>query len=146
MIWNYDDVYLSIIGGIILSIACSVHYLSRGKISGMSGIYYGFITFDEECMYWKLSIMASMVLSTSIMFKIYGTDGKISKNASTAFDPIPVLTGEGYLLSMTGGLLVGIGSKVANGCTVGHGFYGIARFSKRSYIAILCFLFFGILT
>jgi len=47
---------------------------------------------------------------------------------------------------MTGGLLIGIGSKVANGCTIGHGFYGIARLSKRSYVGMLTILFFGILT
>ena len=45
-----------------------------------------------------------------------------------------------------GGLLVGIGTKISNGCTRGHGVSGISRFSIRSIIATILFVFSAILT
>lgn len=41
------------------------------------------------------------------------------------------------------GLLVGIGTKLSNGCTSGHGLCGLARFSLRSLVAVLTFLIAG---
>lgn len=41
-----------------------------------------------------------------------------------------------------GGLLVGFGTKLGNGCTSGHGLSGISRFSKRSLVAVP--IFFGV--
>ena len=45
-----------------------------------------------------------------------------------------------------GGLLVGIGTKIGSGCTSGHGVSGISRFSIRSIVATMLFIFSGILT
>jgi uncharacterized membrane protein YedE/YeeE len=39
-----------------------------------------------------------------------------------------------------GGFLVGVGTKMANGCTSGHGIFGLAQLSRRSMIAVLCFI------
>ena len=41
------------------------------------------------------------------------------------------------------GFLVGIGTKLGNGCTSGHGVCGLPRFSIRSYIAVFVFMLFG---
>lgn len=41
------------------------------------------------------------------------------------------------------GLLVGIGTRMANGCTSGHGVCGISRFSMRGIIATMFYLFAG---
>ena len=38
------------------------------------------------------------------------------------------------------GLLVGIGTRVGRGCTSGHGICGLARFSKRSLVAVATFM------
>ena len=51
-----------------------------------------------------------------------------------------------YVLVVLGGLLVGFGTKIGNGCTSGHGICGISRFSLRSIIATLSFMITGILT
>ena len=44
------------------------------------------------------------------------------------------------------GILVGIGTRLANGCTSGHGVCGVARFSKRSASATIIFIFTAMLT
>lgn len=48
----------------------------------------------------------------------------------------------GYALS---GFLVGIGTKMANGCTSGHGLCGMARLSIRSLVAVITFLLSGMI-
>lgn len=45
-----------------------------------------------------------------------------------------------------GGFFVGFGSKLMNGCTSGHGVCGLPRLSKRSFVAVITFMIFGVLT
>jgi uncharacterized membrane protein YedE/YeeE len=44
------------------------------------------------------------------------------------------------------GLLVGFGTRLANGCTSGHGVCGVARLSPRSVVATAVFMAVGIAT
>ena len=60
--------------------------------------------------------------------------------------PINVNIEKSYILVVLGGLLVGFGTTLGSGCTSGHGVCGISRFSIRSIIATLCFMFSGIVT
>jgi uncharacterized membrane protein YedE/YeeE len=46
----------------------------------------------------------------------------------------------GFFIS---GFLVGFATKMANGCTSGHGVCGLPRLSKRSFAAVATFLVFG---
>jgi uncharacterized membrane protein YedE/YeeE len=39
-----------------------------------------------------------------------------------------------------GGLIVGVGVTYGSGCTSGHGVCGMARFSKRSFVATCVFM------
>jgi uncharacterized membrane protein YedE/YeeE len=45
-----------------------------------------------------------------------------------------------------GGLLIGFGTRLANGCTSGHGIFGISNFERSSLLATLTFLGGGIVT
>ena len=45
-----------------------------------------------------------------------------------------------------GGLLVGVGTGISNGCTSGHGICGISRFSPRSMLATIVFVLVAIIT
>jgi uncharacterized membrane protein YedE/YeeE len=45
-----------------------------------------------------------------------------------------------WVVIVIGGLLVGIGTRLANGCTSGHGVCGISRFSLRGIVATLVYL------
>lgn len=38
------------------------------------------------------------------------------------------------------GLLVGAGTRIGNGCTSGHGICGLARWSRRSLVAVAVFM------
>jgi uncharacterized membrane protein YedE/YeeE len=45
-----------------------------------------------------------------------------------------------------GGVLIGFGTRLANGCTSGHGIFGISNFEFPSLVATLCFMASGIVT
>jgi hypothetical protein len=45
-----------------------------------------------------------------------------------------------------GGLMVGFGTRLGNGCTSGHGVCGLARLSPRSLAATATFMAAGFLT
>lgn len=66
----------------------------------------------------------------------------------------PRITGQAIVQTVSGnipllvaaGLLVGFGSAWGNGCTSGHGVCGLARFSPRSFAAVLVFMAVAIAT
>ena len=45
-----------------------------------------------------------------------------------------------------GGLLIGFGTRLANGCTSGHGIFGLSNFELPSLVATVTFMVSGILT
>ena len=45
----------------------------------------------------------------------------------------------------TGGILLGLGSRIADGCTSGHSIHGLATFQKSSLVATIFFLLFGVI-
>jgi uncharacterized membrane protein YedE/YeeE len=47
---------------------------------------------------------------------------------------------------IAGGLIVGFGTRLANGCTSGHGVCGLARLSARSLAATATFMAGGFAT
>jgi len=51
----------------------------------------------------------------------------------------------GYVKLFGGGLLVGFGTRYANGCTSGHSIAGIATLQKSGLIATICFFIGGLL-
>ncbi len=44
------------------------------------------------------------------------------------------------------GVLVGFGTRLGGGCTSGHGVCGMARMAKRSFLATITFILFGMIT
>ena len=58
----------------------------------------------------------------------------------------PMTIAGGFGLLIVAGALVGFGSILGNGCTSGHGICGLARLSKRSFVAVAVFMATAILT
>jgi uncharacterized membrane protein YedE/YeeE len=45
-----------------------------------------------------------------------------------------------------GGLFIGFGTRLAGGCTSGHGIFGVSNFDKASIVSTLSFMTTGVLT
>ena len=54
--------------------------------------------------------------------------------------PLPHAMSCQFGRAIVGGLLVGFGSSMGNGCTSGHGICGLARFSFRSLVYTITFM------
>jgi uncharacterized membrane protein YedE/YeeE len=65
----------------------------------------------------------------------------------TLVAPLPAMTVDvGWLGLVAAGLLVGVGVRMGNGCTSGHGVCGLSRFSLRSLANVLAFMGAGFAT
>lgn len=62
--------------------------------------------------------------------------------AATVLEARTNITGN-WAVIVVGGLLVGIGTRLANGCTSGHGVCGISRLSLRGIVATVFYVLAG---
>lgn len=123
----------SLIGGLLIGLAAATLLVTQGKIAGISGIVGGLLqprTGDTSWRVWFLGgMIGGSVLMTMIWPGAFGT---------------PVT--ESLAVVAIAGFLVGLGTRLANGCTSGHGVCGVARMSPRSMIATATFMTTGAAT
>ena len=140
-----SELGFAVLGGTLMSLSTSFHLYFKGRITGMSGIYYGIITNDPKSFSWKCLFLLVTVVTSILTWDIVGFD-KLSDDYPSLFDHpsrlIKNLSKGGYFLA---GLLVGLGTKLGNGCTSGHGVCGLPRFSIRSWVYVPIFVICAIL-
>jgi uncharacterized protein len=114
-------------GGAIIGLAAAVMMLLNGRLAGVSGIVGGLLSFDPADREWRLAFVAGLIAAPLL--------------AALAGVPLPkpAMTSNLALVA-AGGLLVGFGSRMGNGCTSGHGVCGFARLSLRSIAATVIFM------
>ena len=123
-----------LLGGLILGISASSFLYLTGRITGMSGIIANSVVpTSESDADWSFSYAAGLLSSGFIVVHYF---------PKTLIEQTYV-SNDILLLS---GLLVGLGTKLSNGCTSGHGLCGLARFSARSLVAVGCFMTTGAIT
>jgi uncharacterized membrane protein YedE/YeeE len=126
--------WLSLAGGGMIGLAALLLYATSGRIAGISGISFGLITGATD-RGWRLWFLGGLIGGAWIAALLSGL---------AATPPPP---SSGLALTMLGaGLLVGVGTRIGNGCTSGHGVCGLARLSPRSLAATLTFMALGMLT
>ncbi len=123
----------ALIGGMLIGISASAMLLIHGKILGISGIVSSALTkIKVEHILRYFFILG--LLSGGILVKFFNP---------SYFDYDISLS---WIDVILGGLLVGIGTVLGNGCTSGHGICGLSRFSIRSLVATCLFMSIAIVT
>ena len=124
----------STIGGLLIGLSASLLLYSHGRIAGISGIVSGLLQRNsKEEVLWRGAFVAGLIFTGAICFVLYPQ----TFSGTVVESP--------WLLALSG-LLVGIGTRIGNGCTSGHGVCGLSRFSLRSLIATLTFITAGVVT
>lgn len=123
----------ALVGGLLLGISATLLMLFCGKTAGISGIVGGLIPPRVGDVAWRVLFILGMAVGGYIAVTAFNVETVASYNDGTA-------------VIIIAGLLVGIGTKLANGCTSGHGIVGIGRLSKRSLVATLLFMLSAIIT
>lgn len=120
-------------GGLMIGTAAALFLLLNGRIMGASGIIGGAVDgTGRSNLAERLAFLAGLIL-------VPGGIALLAGGAATHATQSPVLL-------VAGGILVGLGTRLANGCTSGHGVCGIARLSRRGIFATLIYLAAGMAT
>lgn len=117
-------------GGLMIGFAAAIYLLVNGRIMGASGILGGLVDGSgHSSAAERLSFLAGCLIVPAVLAWSMG-------GAQTH------LTGD-LAIIIPAGLLVGLGTRLANGCTSGHGVCGLSRLSVRAIIATLIYLVAG---
>ena len=118
-------------GGLLIGFAVFLFFIFNGRLAGVSSIASDSIlksTNRIDNLLFLLGLIIGPIL--------YSLSGNEIESVLTNSLPLIII----------GGLLVGVGTKIANGCTSGHGVCGISRFSIRSIVATISFILTGVVT
>lgn len=126
MLFEPQDWLMGAIGGLMIGTASAIFLLGMGRIAGISGIAGAILRTGNGNRAQDMLFLAGLVLVPAAL-------------AVTIYPPeIGITTNPAMLIA--GGLIVGIGTRMGNGCTSGHGVCGMTRFSKRSFVSVGIFM------
>jgi uncharacterized membrane protein YedE/YeeE len=130
--WIHFTPWTSLAGGILLGMAAAMFILFNGRVLGISGIVGGLLRPRSGDVGWRLAFVLGMLAAPTLYFLVAG--------------PTTARIDAGWLTLIVAGLLVGVGTRYASGCTSGHGVCGLSRLSPRSLVATLAFMAAGFIT
>ena len=128
------DWIMGLVGGLMIGLAASLYLLGNGRIMGASGIIGGLID-KSECSSAadRIVFLIGLILAPSIYIFIFDFDADTKATTNV-------------IILILAGLLVGFGTRLANGCTSGHGVCGISRLSIRGIASTIFYIFAGVAT
>ena len=138
---NIDSIHFtawaSLAGGAVIGLATALYLLANGRVAGIAGI----VASPLQALLAGRSLRPE---SNRLLF-ILGL--LLAPWVLRLVAPLPAVVADvgtaGLLLA---GLLVGVGVRMGNGCTSGHGVCGLSRFSMRSLVNVLAFMGAGFAT
>ena len=130
--WNSFTPRPSLAGGVLIGIAAVMFALLNGRIAGVSGVLGGLFRPAKGDVAWRLAFIASLIGAPTVYMLF-------------AYLPTPSIDAAWPAVALAG-LLVGVGTRYASGCTSGHGVCGLSRLSPRSLVATLTFMAGGFAT
>ena len=120
----------ALVGGALIGGAAVWLAWTNSRIAGISGIIGHLVDLivqrKHEAFGWRLAFLGGLI-GAPMLWQL--------------FAELPPLQEQAGLVGLVaGGLLVGLGTRYANGCTSGHGICGLSRFSLRSLVAVGSFM------
>ena len=125
-------------GGLLIGCGVAWLFVSTGRVGGMSTVFSSTWSwllrtpFFQQARFtdsraWRLVYALGLVAGAALWWWLMG-DGQ------------PLQTGVPVWQLVLGGLLVGYGARLANGCTSGHGICGLGSLQLPSLVAVLTFM------
>jgi uncharacterized membrane protein YedE/YeeE len=124
----------AVIGGALIGLAAALLLWLNGRVAGISGTLGGAVLgAPQGDRAWRFLFLGGLI-GGALLVRFFSPTGL----------PVELQAGWGPLL--LAGVLVGVGTRMGNGCTSGHGLCGIARFSQRSILATITFMLVAMIT
>ena len=119
-------------GGALIGMAAAILWLGIGRIGGISGVVANLFLLRQGHRNWSFYFFIGLLLAYPL-YVYFGGNPNMQMTSNK-------------LIIVIGGILVGAGTYIGNGCTSGHGVCGNGRLSLRSMVATCTFMAFGMLT
>lgn len=135
--WVSFTPWMSLAGGLLIGLATAIYLLGLGRIAGVAGLVATALA----------ALVGGRSLRPELPRLLFLVGLLVAPWLWWIGEPLPVASvdaGPGALVAA--GLLVGIGVRMANGCTSGHGICGLSRLSLRSLVNVLAFMVAGFAT
>ena len=123
----------ALMGGALIGLAASIMLLFNGRIAGISGVFGGLLRPSPGDIGWRAAFIVGLV-AAGLGFALVMPDA------------VTITADRGVGITAVAGIVVGFGVRMGNGCTSGHGVCGLSRFSRRSLVATVTFIFTGMVT
>jgi len=133
--WEHFTPLSSLAGGMLLGFAAAIFILVNGRILGISGILGGLLLPRAGDSGWRIAFMLGLLAAAPLFHALV-------PEQFTSLARIDASS----LQVVVAGLLVGIDTRYASGCTSGHGVCGLSRLSPRSLVATASFMAAGFAT
>jgi len=130
--WTHFTPVSALAGGALIGVAAAWLMLENGRILGASGLLGGLIPPRAGDWPWRAEAILGLIAAPFVARFLFQT-------------PFPSVEA-GPATIVAGGVLVGFGTRLAHGCSSGHGVCGLARLSPRSLAATLTFMAAGFAT
>lgn len=129
--WNSFTPISSVLGGILIGIGASMLWIGLRKTAGISGIVGDVLVGQANTEgSWRLLFLFGLVIAPWFL----------------TLDQSPPRFEVSFAVLCLAGFLTGLGTRLARGCTSGHGVCGLSRFSRRSLVAVIVFMVAGMAT
>ena len=133
--WAHFTPWASLGGGLVIGLATAIYLLGNGRIAGIAGIVASPLR----------AVLSGNSLRPDASRLVFLLGLLLAPWAWRLVAPLPqVNTDVGMGAVVLAGLLVGVGVRMGNGCTSGHGVCGLSRFSLRSLVNVLAFMGAGV--
>jgi uncharacterized membrane protein YedE/YeeE len=129
----FTDWIYGLLGGLLIGLGGLTLLVFNGRIMGASGILGKLIETGQADEKFESLIFLAGVFGTPLIILNF-VDLHETNITTSPFQLI------------TAGLLVGAGTRIANGCTSGHGVCGISRLSIRGLTATATYIMAGAFT
>jgi uncharacterized membrane protein YedE/YeeE len=114
------------LGGGLFGLGGGCLLVTQGRLGGISGLAGGLVHERGAERAWRALVLLGLLVGAAATSQVFP-----EAIAREGMPSLPRLVGAG--------LCVGIGARLANGCTSGHGICGVGRLSSRSCIAVIVF-------
>lgn len=131
-------------GGLLIGVGVSLLFVLTGWVGGMSTVFsstWSYVSkrpFFQQGRFvdtraWRLVFALGLIVGAALWWAVQGPAGGLKTS-------VPL-----WQLGV-GGLLVGFGARLGNGCTSGHGICGLGSLQLPSLVAVLTFMATGFIT
>ena len=135
--WTHFTPWASLAGGLVIGLATALYLFGNGRIAGIAGILASPLR----------AVLAGTSLRPDANRLLFLLGLLLAPWAWRLVAPLPAASVDvGTADLVVAGLLVGVGVRMGNGCTSGHGVCGLSRFSLRSLVNVLAFMGAGFAT